>query len=105
MFAVSYRWRLHPGADATFLEGWKWVTRAIRARCAIYSSRLHRAADRTWVAYARWPDAATREAYSHDEPQGERLMAESVAERFAQTMLEIASDLLLEPQQEPPRTR
>ena len=94
MFAVVYRWRLHPGSEDRFQDGWERVTRAIRAGCGSHGSRLHRAADGTWVAYAVWPDAATRERCAFDEPEGERAMAESVAERFPELTLELVSDLL-----------
>ncbi|MGY1840403.1 MULTISPECIES: antibiotic biosynthesis monooxygenase [unclassified Modestobacter] len=97
MFAVVYRWRLRPGSEEQFRDGWERVTRAIHARCGSYGSRLHRADDGTWVAYARWPDAATRERCAFDEPEGERLMAAAVAERFPELTLELVSDLLAEP--------
>ena len=97
MFAVVYRWRLQPGSAEQFQDGWDRVTRAIGTICGSYGSRLHRAADGTWVAYARWPDAATRERCTFDEPEGERLMAEPVAERFPELTRELVSDLLEEP--------
>ena len=97
MFAVVYRWRLRPGAEEQFQDGWERVTRAIHAGCGSFGSRLHRADDGTWVAYARWPDAATRERCTSAEPEGERLMAEAVAERFPELRLDLVSDLLAEP--------
>ena len=72
----------------------EFETRAIHAGCGSYGSRLHRATDGTWVAYARWPDAVTRERCTFDEPEGERLMAESVAERFPELTMDLVSDLL-----------
>ena len=97
MFAVVYRWRLHPGAEDSFVEGWQRVTRAIHATCGSYGSRLHRADDGTWVAYARWPDAATRDRCRHGEAEGERMMAAAVAEHLGATTMVIATDLLAEP--------
>jgi antibiotic biosynthesis monooxygenase len=102
VFAVIYHWRLHPGAEAQFVDGWERVTRAIHATCGSYGSRLHRADDGTWVAYARWPDAATRARCHHGEAEGERLMAGSVAEQLGATTLEVVSDLLAEPDGDPP---
>jgi hypothetical protein len=97
VFAVVYRWRLHPGREEQFVDGWERVTAAIRAGCGSHGSRLHRADDGTWVAYARWPDAATREACAHGDAEGERLMAESVAERFPELTMQLVSDRLAEP--------
>ncbi len=36
MFAVIYRWRLHTGAEESFVDGWTRVTRAIYAQCGSY---------------------------------------------------------------------
>jgi hypothetical protein len=49
------------------------------------------------VAYARWPDAATRDRCRHDEEIGERMMREAVARSFDEITMEIRSDLLAEP--------
>lgn len=97
MFAVIYRWRLRPGHEEQFVDGWARVTRAIHASCGSYGSRLHRAGDDTWVAYARWPDAATRERCEHGDPEGGRMMREAVAESFPETVLDVVEDLLREP--------
>ncbi|MFI8101015.1 hypothetical protein [Streptomyces sp. NPDC086023] len=97
MFAVIYRWRLVPGKEQQFTDGWHRVTEAIRARCGSYGSRLHTAHDGTWVAYARWPDAGTREACGTPDPEGLAMMRDAVAEGFPETRLEIVDDLLAEP--------
>lgn len=97
MFAVVYRWRLRAGAEEQFVDGWERVTRAVRSSCGSYGSRLHRASDGTWVAYARWPDAATREACEHGEREGQRMMREAVAEDLDEVTMTIVSDLLDEP--------
>ena len=97
MFAVIYRWRLHPGREEQFVEGWNRVTRAIQRSCGSYGSRLHRADDGSWVAYARWPDDQTRKGCQHGETEGARLMAEAIAERLPEIATELVSDLLAEP--------
>jgi heme-degrading monooxygenase HmoA len=97
MFAVIYRWRLKPGYEEQFVDGWARVTRAIHAGCGSHGSRLHRAGDGTWVAYARWPDAETRERCEHGDLEGARLMREAVAETFPETIMDIVQDLLHEP--------
>ncbi|HEV7210214.1 MAG TPA: hypothetical protein VGN47_00690 [Blastococcus sp.] len=94
MFAVIYRWRLHPGHEESFTTGWELVTAAIRNTCGSYGSRLHRADDGTWVAYALWPDAESRKRCRHGEHEGERLMAEAVSENLPQITMTVASDLL-----------
>ena len=97
MFADIYRWRLKPGHEESFARGWELVTRAIHATCGSYGSRLHRADDGTWVAYARWPDAETRDRCEHAESEGRRLMAEGAAESLPDITMTVESDLLAEP--------
>lgn len=97
MFTVIYRWRLKSGMESQFIEGWERVTRAIALTCGSYGSRLHQCEDGSWLAYARWPDAATREACEHGDQEGETMMREAVAERFDAVRCQVVSDLLMEP--------
>ena len=97
MFAVIYRWRLEPGQEESFARGWELVTRAIRASCGSYGSRLHQGDDGTWVAYALWPDSETRDRCDYAEEAGDRLMAAAVVERLPTTTMTVASDLLATP--------
>ncbi|WP_166349767.1 hypothetical protein [Phytoactinopolyspora limicola] len=96
-YAVIYRWRVHPGRENQLVEGWTRVTRAMHVSCGSYGSRLHRAADGTYLAYARWPDAATRSSCSHPDEEGEQMMADAIAEYLEAAHLEIDVDLLAEP--------
>ncbi|GGR32848.1 antibiotic biosynthesis monooxygenase family protein [Streptomyces netropsis] len=98
MFAVIYRWRLQPGKEEQFVAGWHRVTAAIHTRCGSYGSRLHQADDGTWVAYARWPDAETREQCAAADPEGVAMMRDAIAERFPETRLRIVDDMLAEPE-------
>jgi heme-degrading monooxygenase HmoA len=59
MFVVIYRWKLIPGREAEFEEGWKAGTAAIAREFGGWGSRLHRGEDGVVVAYAQWPDRAT----------------------------------------------
>ena len=61
MFAVIYRWKLIPGREAEFEEGWKAGTAAIAREFGGWGSRLHRGEDGVVVAYAQWPDRETWE--------------------------------------------
>lgn len=97
MFAVIYRWRLLPGREEQFREGWRRVTEAILRECDSYGSRLHRADDGTWVAYARWPDGATRERCAVPDPEGIAMMSGAIEERMPETRLTLVDDLLAEP--------
>jgi heme-degrading monooxygenase HmoA len=94
MFTAIYRWRLKPGKEDQFIEGWTRVTTAIYAGCGSYGSRLHKCADGTWLAYAQWPDAATRENCHHPEHEGRRLMSEAVAEDLDPISAEVVLDML-----------
>lgn len=74
MFAVVYRWRIVPGREATFEEGWRAGTERIAKEFGGWGSRLHRGEDGCFYAYAQWPDRAswekamaTRMHHSDDE--------------------------------------
>lgn len=74
MFAVIYRWRVIPGLEAQFEEGWRAGTERIAAEFGGWGSRLHRTEDGAFIAYAQWPDKAawenamqTRMHHSDDE--------------------------------------
>jgi len=96
MDAVLYRWRIKPGMEEQFVDGCQRVTRAIRANCGSFGSRLHRAADGTWFGYARWPHAARGSACGQGESEGLRLMSEATA-HLDELPAEIVVDLLDEP--------
>jgi hypothetical protein len=99
-FVVLYRWRLHPGAEASFIEGWTRITRLLRSRGGSLGSRLHRGPDGIWYGYAQWPDAAARERAGplpQEDPDASRAMAEAVAERFPELILDPVADFLILP--------
>ena len=58
MFAVIYRWRVIPGLEAQFEQGWRRGTERIAAEFGGLGSRLHRGEALTYVAYAQWPNEA-----------------------------------------------
>jgi len=96
MFVVVYRWKVKPGGEDQFREGWREMTQSIYETFGSRGSRLHRAEDGTWVAYAQWPDRATREralaAPTANEAAGRKMQAN--AEFLAEECLEVADDLL-----------
>jgi hypothetical protein len=82
MFAVIYRWRIIPGHEALFEEGWRAGTERIAAEFGGWGSRLHYAGDQIYIAYAQWPDEATwkkametRMRHSDDVARGKYLDA------------------------------
>lgn len=96
--AVIYRWRLHPGKEGQFRQGWEQATQLyVRTRGAL-GSRLHQADDGTWVAYAQWPSRAaweqSRTAGSPD-PEAARWMRDAEAETYPPLLLTPVSDHLL----------
>jgi len=97
VIAILYRWRLKQGGEDSFREGWRRLTRAFKERGSL-GSRLHRATDGTWVAYARWPDLATRDVAMARMPDEEavRLMEESVEATEPVLVMQIVDDLLVE---------
>lgn len=98
-FMVIYRWRLKPGMERPFIEAWRAATVLIREKSGGLGSRLHRAHDGTYVAYAMWPDEATREAgMNSDDPERVRLrgvMREAIEEAFPEVRMEAVADLII----------
>jgi hypothetical protein len=101
MFAVVYRWKLIPGREAEFEEGWKAGTAAIAREFGGWGSRLHRGED-GWVwAYAQWPDRATWEKametrMRHSDDAARAKYRDAFEQESFETiaMGEVASDLL-----------
>lgn len=97
-----YRWRLHPGQEAAFVDAWAQVTRALRERGS-WGSRLHRGDDGLWYGYAQWPDDATRQAaFAVQDPTltaAQATMQAAIAERFPPTLLTPVADYLVLPHQ------
>jgi hypothetical protein len=101
MFAVIYRWKILPGREAQFEEGWRAGTAAIAREFGGWGSRLHRGVDGVFVAYAQWPDHATweramesRMRHSNDEARA-KYRAAFEPERFETLFAgEVTADLL-----------
>lgn len=96
-FAVLYRWRLHHGKEALFIEAWSQVSRELRQRGSL-GSRLHRGPEGVWYSYAQWPNAKTRAqafALPGGNPEASKAMQEAIAESLPEIVLESVSDLLV----------
>lgn len=96
---VLYRWRLHPGAEASFTEAWSRITESLRSHAGSLGSRLHRGSDGLWYGYAQWPDDAARQrAFAQLlDPEAGAQMRAAVAESFPEVLLEPVSDFLVLP--------
>jgi hypothetical protein len=96
---VLYRWRLHPGREASFVDAWSRVTGQLRDEGGSLGSRLHRGGDGLWYGYAQWPDDATRQrafALSLD-PAASAEMRAAIAESLPEVVLESVADYLILP--------
>jgi len=95
MFVAIYRWRLKPGAEAHFEQGWRRITLIARERCGSFGSSLFREpATGHLVAIACWPDRAARDACFASgslDPLATQAMRESVAEAFPDRELALIS--------------
>ncbi|MGE3143366.1 MAG: antibiotic biosynthesis monooxygenase [Hyphomonadaceae bacterium] len=102
MFAVVYRWRIKPGLEAKFEEGWAKGTMAIRRDLGGWGSRLHRTADGRYFAYAQWPDEASfmknrAERMPYSDPEARKLYTEALEDSEAELLImgEVQNDLLI----------
>ncbi len=90
-FAVIYRWKLTPGLEQGFVDGWQSVSRILEERFGALGARLHRAEDSTWVAYAQWPDRVSWENARLESPEGlaaMRAMQNAVERRYEAILME-----------------
>lgn len=97
-FVVLYRWRLHEGSEAKFIQAWSRVTELILAQRGSWGSRLHRGSDGLWYGYAQWPSAQAREqafALGSVDAEASKQMREAVAESLPEVVLESVSDFLV----------
>ncbi|MBA3527534.1 MAG: hypothetical protein H0T82_11550 [Sphingomonas sp.] len=60
-FAVIYRWKVEPEHEGYFRERWKRGTERLRS-LGSRGSCLTRAENGDFIAFARWPGEAAREA-------------------------------------------
>ena len=101
MFAVIYRWRVIPGLEAQFEEGWRAGTERIAAEFGGWGSRLHRTDDGAFIAYAQWPDKTTWEKamesrMRHSDDEARRKYRDAIAPGSFETLfaMPVISDLL-----------
>jgi len=97
-FCVIYQFKVRPGMEREFKEGWRKATEAIRDKRGGLGSRLHLTPDGIWLAYAQWPDRETWEialrSESAADPEATDLMRRAVQERYAPILLVPQLDLL-----------
>lgn len=97
--AVLYRWRLRPGAEASFIDAWSSITASLRQNAGSLGSRLHCGSDGIWYGYAQWPSNDVRQlafAQSLDPAAGERMRA-AISESFPEVLLTPVADFLVLP--------
>lgn len=100
IFTVLYRWRLHEGAEASFIAGWSRISELLLSQGGSLGSRLHRGLDGWWYSYAQWPGAEARErAFAAGSPDeaASRQMREAIAESLPEVVLEPVADFLVLP--------
>lgn len=98
-FVVLYRWRLHAGLEASFVDAWSRVTELLRTDGGSLGSRLHRGSDGIWYGYAQWPsDEARQRAFARvrDADLSAQMRA-AIAEALPEVVLESVSDYLILP--------
>ena len=98
-FAVLYRWRLRPGSEDSFVEGWSRVSLLLRDQRGSLGSRLHRGADGLWYGYAQWPSAEARAkafALGSVDPAASRQMRDAILETLPEVQLESIADFIVE---------
>lgn len=89
-FAVIYRWRLKPGKEDQFRQGWERATVLLMRERGALGSRLHKADDGTWVAYAQWPSKSaweTSRSLPSVDPGASQMMKDAIIESWEPVLL------------------
>jgi len=97
-FAVLYRWRLHPGTEAAFVEAWSRVSEDLLKHGGSLGSRLHRGSDGLWYSYAQWPSAEARAAAFRSaccDPSATEQMCAAIAETLPELVLDSIADYMV----------
>ena len=97
-FCVIYRFKVRPGMEESFKEGWSRLTEAIRETRGGMGSRLHKTDNGWWLAYAQWPDRqhweSSQTANESPDIEASNLMAEAIEDQKTPILLEPVIDLL-----------
>ncbi len=96
-FCAIYRWRLHPGSEASFVQAWSRVTKLLRSERGSLGSRLHRGPDDIWYSYTQWPSAEAKAeglARVSVDPEAWQQLRAAIAESLPELILEPVSDFL-----------
>ncbi|MBC3876844.1 antibiotic biosynthesis monooxygenase [Undibacterium sp. FT79W] len=97
-FIVLYRWKIKPGMEDQFIEGWSQGTALFREMGSL-GSRLHRGSDELWYGYAQWPSAEAR-SDAFGRPLNSpwfAMMHEAIEMSLPEIILEPISDFLVLP--------
>jgi heme-degrading monooxygenase HmoA len=103
MFIVVYWWRVKPGREEQFREGWRRGTAAITRTYGSLGSRLCRTEDGRFVGVAEWPDRDTwRKAFDakmvYDDPEAREMFLDAIdggpGGRAPAFSMEVLDDLL-----------
>lgn len=96
-FCAIYRWRLHPGAEASFVQAWKRITELLLKERGSLGSRLHLGPDDVWYSYTQWPSAAAKAeglARPSVDAQAWQQLRDAIAESLPELILEPVADFL-----------
>ena len=97
-FCVVYRFKIRPGSEDRFRQGWTRMTEVIRDQRSGLGSRLHLSDDGWWLAYAQWPDRETWDRSQQSETadaEAQQMMSDAIEERMPPILLEPKIDLLV----------
>jgi len=92
---VLYRWRLHAGKEAQFVEAWRRRSELLLRERGSLGSRLHRGPEGVWYSDAQWPGAEARDRAIASPPvdaEASERLQDAIAERLPALVLEPVDD-------------
>jgi hypothetical protein len=56
MLCLIYEFKVKPGSEQVFREGWHAITALLCKSHGSLGARLHQTTDGRWISYAQWPN-------------------------------------------------
>ncbi|WP_013320747.1 antibiotic biosynthesis monooxygenase [Gloeothece verrucosa] len=86
---LKREWKLKPGKEEQFRQGWRLLSEAIYKTYQTLGSRLHQNEDGTGVAYAQWKE---RQSWEQAREQG--LMIDEIGYQLIRDSIEPDNELV-----------
>jgi quinol monooxygenase YgiN len=101
MFAVIYKFKIHPEKEDDFVQSWSDLTEFIKTHEGGLGSRLHKSDPLNFYAYAQWQTKETWEKsgdkLTQEALDTKKIMRQCCEDISTEISMEMVKDLLINP--------